>query len=159
MIKEIADIEELTECAKVIRESFITVAHDLNLNQENAPTNPAFIKAESLLEAKNKGIRFFGLFERDRQIGCIAIERANPTLYYVERLGVLPQYRHKGLGRQLMDFAFDYVKQLDAERISIGVINENEILKTWYLDYGFKETGIKTFAHLPFTVCFLEKKV
>lgn len=43
--------------------------------------------------------------------------------------------------------------------LSIGIINENKVLKQWYSSFGFNETGFKKFPHLPFTVCFMEKKI
>lgn len=77
----------------------------------------------------------------------------------MERLAVLPEYRHKGIDRKLMKFVFDNVKEDGGERVSIGIINENRKLKNWYLQYGFIETGVKKFEHLSFVVCFMEKNI
>ncbi len=41
--------------------------------------------------------------------------------------------------------------------MSVGLVDENAVLKRWYAALGFRETGKKRFAHLPFTVCFMEK--
>lgn len=98
-------------------------------------------------------------FENDVYIGFVAIEKANNEIYYMEKLAILPEYRHKGYGKKVMDFVVNYVKGKDGKKISIGIINENEILKKWYLSYGFIETETKVFYHLPFTVCFMEKKL
>ena len=43
-----------------------------------------------------------------------------------------------------------------AARIHIGIIEENERLKRWYLANGFVHMGTRVFSHLPFTVGFLE---
>lgn len=43
--------------------------------------------------------------------------------------------------------------------VSIGIINENRVLKNWYIEYRFAETGTRKSSHLPFEVCFLEKEV
>jgi hypothetical protein len=59
----------------------------------------------------------------------------------------------------LMDFACDKIHQNNGKLISIGIINENIVLKKWYTDYGFVEKGLKRFDHLPFEVCFMEKEV
>ena len=75
----------------------------------------------------------------------------------MERLAVLPSYRHRGIGRALMDFAFEAVKKHGGKKVSIGIINENRVLKNWYMEYGFVETGTRVFRHLPFEVCFMEK--
>ena len=68
----------------------------------------------------------------------------------MERLAVLPSYRHRGIGRALMDFAFKTVKKHGGKKVSIGIINENRVLKNWYMEYGFVETGTRVFRHLPF---------
>ena len=159
MIREIAAEEELEQSAAVVRYSFMTVAAEFTLTLENCPTHPAFTTAEKLRHMRDRGVKLFGLFDGDRQIGFVAVEKASDAVYYVERLAVLPEYRHAGMGRRLMDFAFDYVRQAGGEVISIGVIADNGILKRWYKSYGFRETSLKRFGNLPFTVCFMEKRV
>ena len=159
IIKKLVTIVEFRTCASVIRKSFLTVAKDLNLSKKNAPTNPAFITYEKLKEEINKkNIIYFGLYpEKETLAGCVAIERADNDIYYMERLAVLPEYRHKGFGVQLIDFVVKYVKSHGGKKISIGIINENDILKKWYIKQGFHEINTSRFDHLPFTVCFLEK--
>lgn len=158
IIKRI-DEHQFEECARVIRNSFITVADEFNLTKENAPTNPAFIERDSLEKMKEKGIGMFGAFEGDVCIGFVAIEKANEDVFYMERLAVLPEHRHKGIGRELMDFVFDYSRRNGGKKVSIAIINKNKRLKDWYIKYGFIETGVKEFKHLPFEVCFMEKAV
>ena len=162
MIKEICTLEELKSSVPVIQKSFYTVADELGLTVQNCPTNPAFLEESDLLKRKEKNnVSMYGLFNECDQIGFVALERPSPdsTVFYLERLAVLPEYRHKGYGRLLMDYAFEIVKKNDCEKISIGIINENVRLKNWYVDYGFKELEIKQYPHLPFDVCFLEKEV
>jgi ribosomal protein S18 acetylase RimI-like enzyme len=154
---EIRRIEtEFEECAQVIRTSFGTVAKEFGITRENTPTNPAFAGANSLLKMKEKGVQLFGVFEDGACIGFVAIEKASDDVYYMERLAVLPEHRHNGTGRKLMDFVSDYVRKNNGKKVSIAIINDNRVLKDWYMKYGFVETGIKTFKHLPFDVCFME---
>ena len=108
------------------------------------------------MELYKKGLRFFGLFIQDVQIGFVAVERADATLYYMEKLAVLPQARNRGYGTQLIRFVFDYVTRQGAGKLSIGTIHEDTGLKYWYKGLGFVHTGTKKFDHLPFTVCFME---
>lgn len=160
-ICEVTSNNVLKNCSvEIINKSFLTVAKELNLTKENAPTNPAFITYNSLLELKKKEVKFFELIVyNDIPVGFIAIEKADENIFYLEKLAVLPEHRHNGYGKLLMDFAFNYVKKYNGKKISIGIVDENKKLKNWYKDYGFKETGKKKFEHLPFTVCFLEKSV
>jgi len=160
-IREIAAELEIEVCADVIRKSFRTVADELGLTEENAPTNPAFLTVEKLRETIAKPVLFFGLFDGGRQVGCVALEPSHDEVgvFFLERLSVVPEERHNGYGATLMDHAFQEAKKAGAGKIKIGIIDENLVLKRWYLDYGFTETGTKTFAHLPFTVCFMEKNI
>jgi ribosomal protein S18 acetylase RimI-like enzyme len=160
MIREIQDERELIRSVQVIREAFGTVAKELDLTESNCPTNPAFTTIDKLRAMKEKGVKFFGLYRSDNvQAGFVAIEKAGESLFYMERLAVLSEFRHAGLGKQLMDFVFDYVKKEKGLKVSIGIINENAILKKWYQDYGFVETALKYYSHLPFTVCLMERDV
>jgi ribosomal protein S18 acetylase RimI-like enzyme len=98
VIQPIRQVTALENCARIIRESFFTVAGELGLTPENAPTNPAFITTEKLQEAYEKGIIMFGLFLGEEQAGFFALEAAGEGVYYLERLAVLPGYRHRGWG-------------------------------------------------------------
>lgn len=159
-IIEITTDEQRKEVTQIIREANATVARELNLTKENAPTNPAFITYEALTESLNKGLAMYGFYEDKKLVGCVGIEDPKrDDTFYIERLAVLPEYRHKSIGRRLMDYAFEKIKSYNGKTVSIGIIDENTVLKGWYKEYGFEETGTKKFDHLPFTVCFLQKKV
>jgi ribosomal protein S18 acetylase RimI-like enzyme len=130
------------------------------LTRENAPTNGAFIKPDDLKALLEKGIILIGVFENEEQVGFVAIEKSKEEkTFYMEKLAVLPEFRHQGIGEEILDYVFDFVRSNGGEKVAIGIINENTVLKKWYERYGFKETGIKQFTHLPFTVCFMEKEV
>jgi len=157
-IREIKDEHELKSSVRVIRDSFKTVAIEFGLNELNCPTHPSLMTLAKLLELDKKA-SIFGLFLTNVQVGFVAIEKADNTLYYMDKLAVLPEYRHKGCGRKLVEFVLDDVKERKGEKVALGMINESAVLKDWYQQLGFKETGTKNFEHLPFTVCFMEKSL
>lgn len=148
--------DQLEECAEVIRTSFLTVAKGFGITQEKVPTNGAYIQKERLIEEKAKGQLMYGLFKNEKIVGYMQLEKNREDLYYLQKLAVLPDYRHLGLGRKLLDYAKEQALFMGGTRISIGIIEENTILKNWYLDYGFIHTGTKKFEHLPFTVGYME---
>ena len=156
MIRNIDFETEKHELLRVIQESFLTVANDFNLTEANAPTNPAFLTISRLEESVEQELDFF-LFEADGRIaGCIGIQPGKEKgEYYIERLAVLPEYRHRGIGGELLEFAVETLKKKGCSRIGIAIIEENTVLKEWYKRAGFIEAGIRKFEHLPFTVCFL----
>ncbi len=90
-------------------------------------------------------------------MGFVAVERADASLYYMELLAVLPEYRHSGYGTRLVAFVLDHVRHAGGQKLSIGIINEHKVLKDWYVMLGFAETSTSTFPHLPFAVCFMER--
>jgi ribosomal protein S18 acetylase RimI-like enzyme len=147
---------DLTACARVIRLSFATVAEAFGLTPQNCPNHPAFIRKERLIAMREAGARFFGLYAADTLAGCVAA-RVKGAIAYIEKLAVLPQYRHMGYGNALMDAALGYAKEQGCGKASIGIIDENTVLKDWYKSMGFTVVEIKEFAHLPFTVCIMTK--
>ena len=155
-IIKLASESDYIACAGVIRTAFLTVAQEFNISKENAPTNPAFIEPRHLLRMQEKGIRLFELIKEERPVGFVALERLSETEYCMERLAVLSECRHLGLGRILVNYIVDLVRLEEGKCLKIGIIDENTQLKNWYLDYGFIQTGIRKFDHLPFAVCYME---
>ena len=155
-IKEINNRHSIENSLKVIRDSFRTVALEFGLNEGNCPTHPSLITLDKLLELKGKA-ELFGLFLNKNQVGFVAVEKADDSVYYLDKLAVLPEYRHKSYGQQLVEFVIKYVKKRGGQKVSLGMINESTILKDWYKQLGFIEAGIKRFEHLPFTVCFMDR--
>lgn len=151
--------ENLEECASVIRQGFMTVAKEFGLTKENCPSNGAFIEKERLLAERNQGHLLYGVMDQDKVIGYMQLERSSEELYFLQKLVVLPEYRHRGIGKQLLDYTKELVCTWGGKRISISIIEENQILKAWYIAYGFIPTRVHKFEHLPFVVGFLELEV
>jgi len=152
--------EDVSAVLKVLNLSHGTIARDFNFTKEDNPTNNAFIDEKTLREQLKNGIALYGLKMENRLVGCIAIEKSKreTDTYYIEKVSVLPEFRHQGIGVRLMDFATDKIKNAGGKIISIALIDSNSKLKKWYLSQGFVETGFKDFEHLPFRVCFMRKE-
>jgi len=163
VIREIqpADHALMKELLNVITASVLTVAREFNLTEENAPSNPAFLTYGALEDSMRNGLAMYGYFDGSTLAGCVGIEasRKEPGAFYIERLAVLPEQRHRGLGRKLLDCACSEIRRRGGSAAAIGIINENTVLKEWYRDYGFSEVAIRRFARLPFDVCFMEKRL
>ncbi len=72
----------------------------------------------------------------------ISIKRNNNLWLYLEYIGVIPTYRHKGLGRILIEV---FIENLDKNNIpSYLDVEENsdhtDKLIKWYEHYGYKIT-------------------
>jgi len=155
-IMQLMKEENLEECAEVIRTGFSTVAKDFGLTKENCPTNGAFIQKDRLLAEYEKGQIIYGMMAQDKIIGYMQLEKNTEELYFLQKLVVLPQFRHLGLGKKLLDYSKELVASSGGKKISISIIEENSVLKEWYLAYGFMPTRTFKFEHLPFTVGFME---
>jgi ribosomal protein S18 acetylase RimI-like enzyme len=108
---------------------------------------------------REKGIAMFGVFYETIQIGFVAVEKDEANGFYMERLSVLPKYRHQGFGRQIIEYVTEYVVDQGGETVLIGIIGDHEILKSWYRELEFMELDTKRFAHLPFPVCYMKKEL
>ncbi len=151
--------EGLDEWVEVIRKSFETEVATFMITEEQVPTNGAFLKVESLHRMVDQGATLFGLWDSGLQVGFIAVEKESEGAYRLEKLAVLPEYRHEGYGRQLVDYATNYIIQQGGRQITLGIIDEHTVLKGWYQRLGFRVTKHKRFKHLPFTVCFMKKSL
>ncbi len=157
MIRDVAGDHQLAVSAALIRESFAPVAARFGLTRENCPTHPSFTTMEKLEELQGKGVRLFGLYEGEREVGFCAVERADESLYYLEKLAVHPAFRGRGHGGELLDFTFGHVQRNGGSAVSIAVIDADDELKQWYAGFGFAEGEPVDFAHLPFRVRFMRK--
>ncbi len=161
MIKKVHTNDNFTLLAKLLNEAFATVAKEFGLTRENAPTNNVFITPNELQSQLTGNKEFYVYIQQDRFTGFIAIEKSIsiPGTFYLEKLAVDPNCRHLGIGRQLMDFASGRVEELSGKRISIGLIDSNTTLKRWYSKQGYTVFEVKTYDHLPFDVCMMEKDI
>lgn len=148
--------EELAASVSTIRESFATVAVEFGLTPENCRTNPAFLQAKYLEADLDNGSRMYGLFRGDAQIGFMELRPKEDGRIELKKLAVRPGHRHCGYGKTLLNEAFALARRRGARVMEIGIIEENAVLKDWYLANGFVHTGVKRYPQLPFTVGFME---
>lgn len=148
--------KELDDCARLIRESFLPVAEAFGLTKENCPSNGAFLETERLLLDWESGARMYGLYCGEERCGFMELKAKEDGLVTLEKLCVLPAYRHRGYGALLLDTAKKEAAAMGAKKLSIGIMEEHTVLKNWYETHGFVSTGTKQFEHLPFLVGFME---
>ncbi|MGD8253384.1 MAG: GNAT family N-acetyltransferase [Syntrophobacterales bacterium] len=143
----------------LIRVSFRDVAERFALTLENCPKHPSNCTDEWIENDFARGVAYYILESDGTPVGCVALEKANPELCYLERLGVVPQSRRKGFGRALVDYLLYEARALGAKQIGIGIISDDTELKLWYQRIGFVEKETKEFDHLPFLVTFMSYKL
>ncbi len=153
--------KDLSAIVHVLNVSNGTVAKEFGFTKENNPSNNAFIDELTLKTQLNKGIDLYTMSFEGKLLGCIAIEKSakEKDTFYIEKVSVVPEYRNRGFGVQLMDFAISKIQESGGSIVSIALIDSNTKLKNWYLKQGFIITGSKDFEHLPFRVCFMNKQI
>jgi diamine N-acetyltransferase len=150
---------DIEECLEVIHTSFTTVAKEFNLTKENCPGHTSYMPKEKLQQQFTDGRPIF-IYAKDKKvIGYFSLGVNKDGSYELDNLAVLPHYRHLGIGKEMVKFAKDEVKRLGSRKITIGIIEENTILRNWYSNLGFKHLGTRKFEQLPFTVGFMEMYV
>ena len=154
-------IEDIPECVSVIRSAFKTVADDLGFTPENAPRFTAFATNEKRLYYQfTEEHRPMYVFEKDgRMIGYYSLAILNDDEIELNNLSVLPDQRHNGTGKKLLEDCFSRAKETGAKKVKIGIVEENKILRRWYEDQGFVHTGSVKYDFFPFTCGYMEKEV
>lgn len=150
---------DLPECLEVIHQSFKTVAEVFELTRENCQKHTSFISLLFLETQMNWGWNMYGLYAGKKIIGYMSLSKESDGVFELHNLAILPEYRHKGFGKLLLDHAKSVVNSLGGSTIKIGIIEESTVLKNWYIANGFVHTGTKKFDHLPFTSGYLERRV
>jgi len=148
---------EIATAVRVIRAAFAPVARRFCLTHENCPGNGAFLTEERLKRILARDARLFALYVGEEATGYVIAKRKDAEIWYLEKLGVLPEYTRRGFGSLLMEHAQAHIRKEGGRRIHIGIIGLYGELQQWYEKRGFYVTGIKEFSTLPFPVCYMEK--
>lgn len=148
--------EEIPECADVVRRSFATAAEEFGLTPLNCATNGAFIEDKRLFDDFDNGNIMFAVKVNGVTVAFTELRRTDKYSFELEKLGTLPEHRHNGYGRVLLEKAKRTAAESGAERLTVGIIEKNKKLKKWYIANGFTHIGTHKFENLPFLVGFLQ---
>ncbi len=160
MIKQI-DKYDVAECVNIIRESFLTVADEFGFTMENAPRFTAFATTEERLnwQLDRECRPMYAYYDNGVIVGYYSLLLQQNSECELNNLCVIPTYRHKGIGEELLQNAFKVAKELGCSKINIGIVEENKVLRAWYETFGFVHTGTKKFDFFPFTCGYMEKNL
>ena len=157
MIRRICQ-EDVPECVRVIRKSFGTVAEEFGFTEENAPRFTAFATDERRINWHLNGEHrpMYGAFEDGKMIGYYSLlpDRCECEL---NNLCVLPEYRHRKIGRDLLEDSYRRAADMGCVRMNIGIVEENKRLRAWYESFGFVHTGTEKYDFFPFTCGYMTK--
>ena len=160
MIREVKR-EDIPSCVNLIRTSFMTVADEYGFTEENAPRFTAFaISADRLYWHMDQEHRPMFAAEEDSILcGYYSLLIQENGECELNNLAVLPQYRHRGLGKQLLEHSYTTAKSLGCHTMNIGIVEENTVLRKWYEENGAIHIGTKKFDFFPFTCGYLKREL
>jgi len=156
LIKPISETD-LPDCLEIIHRGYETVAVEFGLTEENCPDRGhASLPYHKLLTAFENGTLMFGYFCNDKLVGFLGIKMYTDEICGIDDIVVLPEYRHNGYGKEILDFCKQTAKELGAGKIRLGMIDDNKRLRKWYEANGFVNVGYKNYEGAPYTVGKME---
>jgi len=156
-MENIMEIKDSKIITGILNKAFITVALQFNYTKENAPKFPAFIESNIIENGLNNGLKMYGYYLDDQIIGCVGYSFYKDNMYFIERLATLPEYRHKGIGKILMEYVENIIKENNGKIIEIHVVDENKRLIDWYKKLNYKEIRVDEIKTLPFNSYVMNK--
>lgn len=160
MIREVKR-EDIRTCVEVIRQSFKTVADEFGFTPDNAARFTAFATTEDRLswQMDNEN-RLMYIYEQDGiPCGYYSLLMQENEECELNNLSVLPEHRHLGIGKKLLDHAYESAKNAGCKVINIGIVEENAVLRKWYEQNGVVHIGTKKFDFFPFTCGYMKKVI
>ena len=158
MIRQMKE-NEISEFISLISDSFMTVADEFGFTRENAPRFTAFATTPERLWYQwnvEKRPMYVYVSEAEKISGYYSLSLPENGVCELNNLCVLPDSRHQGIGDQLLSDAFKKAKELGCNKMKIGIVEENTVLRKWYESKGFIHIGAEKFDFFPFTCGYME---
>lgn len=157
MIREMRR-DEIPACVELIKKSFKTVADAYGFTEENAPRFTAFATTEERLLSQLDGEhRPMYVCEEDGVLcGYYSLFMQENNECELNNLAVLPEYRHKGIGKMLLEHSFSVARDNGCKQMNIGIVEENQTLRKWYEANGAVHLGTHKFDFFPFTCGYMK---
>lgn len=79
----------------------------------------------------------FVWIEDGRLVGNVTISRVTVQHWLISNVAVHPDYRRRGIGRDLMEASVDWIRERRARWVTLEVRRDNEPAKSLYFNMGF----------------------
>lgn len=158
MIRKICQ-DDILQCVNVIRISFSTVAEEFGITEENGSRFTAFAIDERRIyyHLMVEHRPMYGYFIENKLVGYYSLLVKDNGECELNNLSVIPEYRHKKIGHELLEHSFAKALEFNCSKMCIGIVEENIVLRKWYEVNGFVHVGTEKFDFFPFTCGYLEK--
>ena len=157
MIREMRR-DEIPACVEIIRKSFQTVADEFGFTRDNAPAFVAFAASdERIIKQLDEQHRLMFVYEEEGVLcGYYNLLIQDNNECELGSLSVLPEYRHKGIGKELLLHSLDEARKSGCTTLNLSIVEENQVLRKWYESNGAEHLGTKKFDFFPFTCGYMK---
>lgn len=153
--------EDIPECVRVIRESFMTVADEFGYNPQSSPLFTGFLISEERLYHQfdvEKRPMFCAKADGET-VGFCSVSPPNNGRCEINNLAVLPRFRHKKIGEALLINSLKTAKSLGCREVFVDIVAENLRLRKWYESFGFVYTETVRLDGYEFLNGYMIKKI
>ena len=156
-MENIIELKDSKIITGILNNAFMTVALEYKFTKENAPRHPAFLEPEAIEAQLHKGFNMYGYTVSNQTVGCVGYWCDSNSIYHIERLATLPEYRHLGIGKKLMGFVENKIRENGGKTAEVHVLDKNNLLIEWYKELGYTEIRIDELKLLPFNSYVMNK--
>lgn len=145
--------KHLPDLQAISRETFTETFKEQNSPEHlNAYLEKAYNQEQLALELANPESKFYFVCSDDEVAGYLKInvgETQSEKMGYdsleVERIYVKKKFHKQGLGKLLLEKAFEIAAELGKHKVWLGVWEENDNAIAFYKKKGFVQTGAHPF--------------
>jgi putative acetyltransferase len=129
----IADDKDSTQ----IKEVVFPVLREYNLHPDESRTDSDLDHIEELY---NRNDGFFGVVTfQERIIGTFGIFKLNKTHCELRKMYLLPEFRGKGIGKMMLNYAIDFAKKQGFQFMELETSHLLKEAIKLYKSFGFQE--------------------
>jgi ribosomal protein S18 acetylase RimI-like enzyme len=131
---------EINDLQNIARETFMQTFAEFNTAEDMESYLSTNLSIESLsAEMEQEGSEFYVWKEEEQWMGYIKLNYTDSL--EIERLYVLAEHQGKGLGKKMMQFAFNRASELNFNQVWLGVWEHNHKAIAFYESLGFQPFG------------------
>lgn len=95
---------------------------------------------EQIKTALNNSFAKFVAYDGDKPVGMVRLIGDGGMSFYIKDFAVIPEYQGKGVGKALMEFLEDYIRNSIPKdwAVSLELISSKEAV-TFYEKFGFEQ--------------------
>jgi ribosomal protein S18 acetylase RimI-like enzyme len=138
----IIELNDSIIITNILNKAFMTVALHFGFTEETVPRFPAFIDSDVIKKQLNNGLKMYGYIIDDQIVACIGYSFYKDQIYFIERLATLPEYRHLGIGKTLIKYIENKIKEKGGRTAEIHVVDKNVILVEWYKKMNYNQIRV-----------------